>query len=229
MHPRAVLFDLDGTLLYTVGDIANAMNRVLRSHGYEPKPESEYVSLVGWGIHRLAELSIPEEDRTEERIDQYAQEVVDAYHAEPTATTRAYDGIEPLLDELGERKVPCAALSNKLDSLTRIIVDRTLGMHRFRIVQGSLAGVPKKPDPTSALDIASQLEVDPAACLFVGDTAIDVETARNAGISSCAVTWGYRPIEELREARPDYIIDSAEEILDILDNSKAASTTGGAR
>lgn len=228
MHPRAVLFDLDGTLLYTIGDIANAMNRVLEAHGHVPKSEAEYTGLVGWGIKRLAELSIPEGERTEERIAQYAGEVVDAYHAEPTVATTVYDGIESLLDELKERKIPCAALSNKLDSLTRVIVDRMLDMDRFRVVQGALAGVPNKPDPTSALEIARKINVDAAACLFVGDTPIDVETARNAGMPSCAVTWGYRPVEELREAKPDFLIDRPAEVLEIIDELKAASTIGGA-
>jgi phosphoglycolate phosphatase len=232
MQLRAVLFDLDGTLLYTIGDIANAINRVLLAHGREPKTEEEYRSLVGWGIQRLVESCLPEEERTEERVSQYSREVVDAYHAEPTVRTEVYPGIEQVLDELNKRSVPCAALSNKLDSLTRVIIDTVLGLHRFRVVQGALAGVPKKPDPTAALDIVQKLQIAPEHCLFVGDTAIDMETARNAGMPACAVTWGYRPRPELEDARPDWLIERPEEILSILDNPKSdnpktASPTGG--
>lgn len=229
MQARAVLFDLDGTLLYTLGDIAGAANRVLESHGREPKPVESYRRMVGSGLRRLIEHCIPEEDHDEELLSDYTREMIDAYHAEPTATTEPYPGIEELLDTLSERGFVLATLSNKLDSLTRLIVEETLGLDRFRVVQGALAGVPKKPDPGAALEIVSSMAVSPGETLFVGDSSIDMKTAQNAGMQSCAVTWGYRTREELVEAGAGYLVDTPAEILAIFDDTGAASATGGAR
>lgn len=194
---KAVLFDLDGTLLHTLPDIADALNGVLAAHGLPVHGEDDYRSMVGWGIAHVAELAVPTDRRGEVSVAEIGAEMERAYRAHPLSDSRPFDGVAELVEALRETGVPLAVLSNKLHELTVRLVHNTWGEETFTSIHGAKDGVPRKPDPTAARLIASELGVEPHEMLFVGDTAIDMETAQVAGMIPVGVSWGYRDVEEL--------------------------------
>jgi phosphoglycolate phosphatase len=190
---RGVIFDLDGTLVDSLGDIAAAMNRALAARGFPTHPVDSYRSFIGEGVQRLAERVLPpgelgaQSDLLADYQDDYAQHLLE--------TSTLYEGIPAVLDAVSARKLPMAVLSNKPDAPTRRIVESLLGPWKFRAVAGERPGVPRKPNPTAALLLARALEVAPADVAFVGDTLVDVSTARAAGMRPLGVLWGFRPGE----------------------------------
>jgi len=217
MTSQAIIFDLDGTLLDTIADIGGAMNRVLERHNLPSHPMVRYRELVGWGVQTLVERCIPADRRTPEVVKQCTDEMKKEYGSNPVVSTTPYEGIPSLLTELEKRGTRFAILSNKLDPLVQTIVSRLLGRWNFSHVQGQTAGFPQKPDPSSALHVAQLLERKPDDVIYVGDTAIDMETARAAGMYAVGVSWGFREITELHDAGSHVIINSPDELLEILD------------
>ncbi len=219
MQYSGIIFDLDGTLLDTLADIARAMNRVLRSHGFAEREVPEYRSMVGWGLEELTRRALPAEHtegsgrQNNGLVAQCYQEVVSAYAAAPVVETEPFDGVPEVLRELHEAGVPLAVLSNKHDELVTTIVAQTLGLQCFRVVGGARDGVPKKPHQEAAHRIARELGVAPEETVFVGDSGVDIETARRAGMIAAAVTWGIAPREELKSAGPDILLEQPTEIL----------------
>lgn len=188
-----MIFDLDGTLVDSLGDIAAAMNHTLAARGFPVHPVDAYRSFIGEGVRKLAERAMPPGS------DQARESVVAAYEAEYARTlpgsSTLYSGIPALLDALREASVPMAVLSNKPDAPTRRIVEALLWAWPFRAVAGERPGVPRKPDPAGALSLARALDRPPAEVMFVGDTLIDVATARAAGMRPVGVLWGFRAQE----------------------------------
>lgn len=213
--PRAVIFDLDGTLVDSVGDIAAAMNAVLVARGLPTHAEAAYRGMLGWGMRRLVERALPDADPDPTTLETVLAAMQEAYGRRPLVLTRPYPGIPELLDDLDRRGVPAAVLSNKPDGLTQVVVEG-LFPGRFRRVQGDRAGVPRKPDPSAARSICEGLGVPPAEVLLVGDTAVDMETARNAGTAGAGALWGYRPAEELRRAGAGALLAHPSEVLALL-------------
>lgn len=193
--PAGVIFDLDGTLADSLGDIASAMNRTLRAQGFPEHPVEAYRTFVGEGVRRLAERALPPgtEDRREAFLaayqTDYAEHLLDA--------TGLFPGIPALLDALAAAGVPVAVLSNKPDGSTGRLVDALCGRWAFREVMGERPGVPRKPDPAAALALADALAAPPERVAFVGDTEVDILTARSAGMRPLGVLWGFRPAEIL--------------------------------
>jgi len=216
VKPQAVLFDLDGTLVDTIRDIAICMNRVLRRHGEEERDLATYRRSVGWGIRALVERLIPAHRATDAYIRELAVEMRREYNAHPVMESEAYREVAELLPSLWDAGVPTAVLSNKADEITQQVVNTLFPGHAFRLVSGAVDGVPKKPDPGSALRISGELGIPAAEWAFVGDTAIDMETAERAGMRPIGVSWGFRSVAELEAAGAELIVRDGLEILSLL-------------
>jgi phosphoglycolate phosphatase len=216
MPIHAVIFDLDGTLLDTLEDIAVAFNRALRSEGLPAVSVGECRRRVGWGLRELVRRTVPEDPRDRDLHDRIMDQFVAAYRRYPAVHTRAYPGVQTLLTRLGNATIKTAVLSNKPDDLVQVVVREILGYHRFDCVLGARPDRPLKPDPASTREILRTLAVSPEECLFVGDSDVDIRTARNAGCVPVGVGWGFRDEDLLREAGAVHICYSTNEIRELL-------------
>lgn len=216
MNTRLVIFDLDGTLLDTIGDLAVACNTVLALRGLPQHSYAEYCGFVGNGIMRLVERALPEPLRTPENVALARADFVRYYTEHINTYTRPYKGIPALLAELTRRGVRLAVASNKFQAGTEKLVARFFPDIRFAAVLGQREGVPLKPDPAVAEEILALTGIARREALFVGDSGIDILTAKAAGIRSAGVAWGFRARAELEEAGADHIVERAEELLAIL-------------
>jgi phosphoglycolate phosphatase len=217
MRSRALIFDLDGTLLDSLADIGESMNSVLASMGLPTHPLSDYRAFVGDGVTMLATRALPEGRRDDASLAACLAGMREIYAGRATSKTRPYDGIPALLDALAKAGLPMAVVSNKPHDLTCRLVSQLLGRWRFGAVFGERAGVPRKPDPASALEAASCLGVAPADVLYVGDTATDMATATAAGMRPLGVSWGFRGEDELRAAGAFAIAARPADVLEALD------------
>ena len=209
-----VIFDLDGTLVDSLGDLADSMNAALECMGFPTHPTESYRLFVGDGVVTLARRAVPPAMADEATIDEAVRRMRDEYARRWTDSTRPFPGVAELLAELRRRGRKTAVLSNKPDFATREIVRLLFGGFPFQTVRGATPDHPLKPDPTAALAICSDLGVDPSRALYVGDTDVDMETGRRAGMLTVGVTWGFRGVEELRNAGADRIIDHPLELLE---------------
>jgi phosphoglycolate phosphatase len=212
--PRAVLFDFDGTLVDTVRDIAAGANHALAAQGLPIRDEAYYREAVGDGAPVLIGRVVPE-DR-QEMVPAVLDGFREYYPQHMFDTSRPYEGVRSLLAELAERHVPMAVLSNKPEEMTQAMVARLLIDVPFVAVWGQVAHRPKKPDPTAALALAAALGVPPADCMLVGDTSVDMKTARRAGMRAIGVPWGFRPVEELMQTGAHLVIDQPADILELV-------------
>ncbi len=213
---QAAIFDLDGTLVNSVADLANAMNHVLHTNNFPTHEVQAYNYFAGNGIRKLVERALPETARSAELIPHFHRQMLERYNAHCTDLTRPYDGIVELLDFLKKTDLKLCVLSNKIDCLAQKIVATLFAPNTFDWVQGALPNIPHKPDPTSALAIAQRLEIPTSKFLYLGDTNVDMATARNAGMTAVGCTWGFRPREELAQAGADLIIDHPKDLIKIL-------------
>jgi phosphoglycolate phosphatase len=209
---QAVIFDLDGTLADSLRDLGEAMNRALADAGKPTHPLEAYRHFVGEGVDVMVARAAAPEVRPEVLrgiIDGYRRHygLIDHAHTQP------YEGIPALLDALTAAKVPMAVLSNKRDDFTKLLVKQRFGSWRFAEVRGEREGVPRKPDPTAAFEVALALNVLPANICFVGDTAIDMKTAVNAGMQRVGCSWGFRDRAELLGAGAQRVIAHPMELL----------------
>jgi len=216
---KAVIFDLDGTVADTLDDIVKALNTCLESMGERAQPRNAYPLMIGDGLpvlcRRVLEACSGSPPGTE-AIEELGRRVV-AYYAEHLLdNTRLFPGIEGLLSGLHAAGIPLAVLSNKPDRHTRRIVEALTPPGLFQVVFGHRDGLPRKPDPAGALDIARQLGVEPGHCFFIGDSDVDIQTARAAGMRSIGVLWGFRGREELEAAGAEFIVGEPGEIGKIL-------------
>lgn len=216
MPVRAVIFDLDGTLLDTLEDITEALNTTLRNAGYKPISTTQCRARIGWGMRELVRRALPDGTADEDGLDELAGRVGEQYRRNPVVHTRPYPGVHALLTDIRNATIKTAILSNKPDELVQVITERTLGDHRFESVRGRRPGTPHKPDPATTREILDLLGVAPGECLFVGDSAIDIHTARSAGCIPVGVAWGFRDVEELQDAGATHICYSTTEIRELL-------------
>ncbi|MBD5340174.1 MAG: HAD family hydrolase [Bacteroides sp.] len=208
-----VIFDLDGTLLNTIADLGDACNYALRSMGYSEHALSTYNYMVGNGVRKLIERAEP--DANPETIDRLLELFREYYDNHCTDNTKPYPGIPELLQTLTEKGIGIAVTSNKYQAATEKIVRHFFPEIPFVAILGQVPERPTKPDPSIVFAVLSEHPTPKSAVLYVGDSAVDMETARRACIESVGVSWGFRPISELRGAYADHIVSSAEEILDI--------------
>lgn len=213
MSHRAVIFDLDGTLIDSLADIGLAANSVLESFGLPLHPLARYKDFIGEGVGRLFQRALPEDHRTDEWVTRSGAAFQSAYANRWNQKTVLYAGISDLLDALRARQIPMAVLSNKPDAFTRKCVDWFLAPWNFAAVAGEKPPTPRKPDPQGALLIAQTLQVDPHEVLYLGDTPVDMETARRAGMTALGVAWGFRPAAELTESGAEAVISVPLEAL----------------
>lgn len=216
MKYRAVLFDLDGTLLNTLQDVADAVNYGLASLHFPLHPIAAYKTFIGEGRDVLVRRALPAENRDDVTI-QKVLERVNAYYAIHWAdNTAPYAGIPELLNTLTAKGIKIAVLSNKADDLTNICVTKLLSRWRFSLVAGSKPTVPNKPDPTSALLIAKELEIQAAEFIYLGDSDIDMQTANGAGMYALGAGWGFRSTPELLGAGAKAVLKHPGELLQYL-------------
>jgi phosphoglycolate phosphatase len=208
---QALIFDLDGTLADSLADIADAMNGALAARGLPTHPLDAFRTMVGEGAEVLAQRALPPGASLPVKtlVDEYRSH----YERQAHSRSHAYPGVEAMLAALVERRVKLAVLSNKRDDFTKDLVARRFSGVPFVDVRGERDGVPRKPNPIAALELALALNVLPARIGFVGDTPIDVGTARAAGMSSIGVTWGFRSRAELLAAGSRVIVDTPAELL----------------
>ena len=216
MKYRAVLFDLDGTLLNTLQDVADAVNYGLASLHFPLHPIAAYKTFIGEGRDVLVRRALPAENRDDVTI-QKVLERVNAYYAIHWAdNTAPYAGIPELLNTLTAKGIKIAVLSNKADDLTNICVTKLLSRWRFSLVAGSKPTVPNKPDPTTALLIAKELEIQAAEFIYLGDSDIDMQTANGAGMYALGAGWGFRSTPELLGAGAKAVLKHPGELLQYL-------------
>ena len=210
---KLVIFDLDGTLLNSIEDLAVAANYALGECGYPLHDVCEYPHFVGNGISKLIERALPEEYRSAQEIVRVMQVFMPYYDAHNTDYTCAYEGVENLLDTLHKRGVMLAVASNKYHSATCDIVKHYFPNIPFVAVLGQRDDVPKKPHPAIVHEILATSQVEAHEVLYVGDSDVDMHTASSAGVESVGVTWGFRTEENLRNAGACHIIHRADELL----------------
>jgi phosphoglycolate phosphatase len=214
MKYRCVIFDCDGTLVDTLQDIAAAMNQSLALNGFPPVPLEKYRDMVGWGIFRLAELALPETARAADVIQAVGNRAEQLMNEQPfeESFSKPYPGIKELLAYLRSRKIAAAVLSNKPDSVLRRLMAELFPQHAFSAVCGLRPDVKPKPDPSSVWELLADIGVNPHEAVFMGDSEIDMETARNAGCYPLGVSWGFRSRQKLETAGAARIIDTPEEL-----------------
>lgn len=209
---QLVIFDLDGTLLDTVADLAGATNQALARCGYPTHPVEAYYQFVGNGINKLFARALPAEHSTEEEVMRIRALFVPYYNEHNADCSRPYPGVVELLAALQERGVKLAVASNKYHEATLKLVRHFFPDIRFASIYGQREGVPIKPAPDVVYDILRDTGVAPEQVLYVGDSGVDMLTASNAGVESVGVSWGFRSIEELREHGAVHIIHEASTI-----------------
>ena len=207
MRFEAAIFDLDGTLIDTLEDLSDALNRVLRRHGYPTRGYGECRRLIGHGIRQLVTDALPAVARAEATIDACCEEMLTDYGAHCLVKTRPYDGVDELVRRLRERRLPLAVYSNKADVFTQRLVTALFPAGAFVVVRGAGPDLPLKPDPRGALLVARRLAAEPAATAYVGDSGIDMTTATRAGMIAVGVTWGFRSREELLDNGAVVLLD----------------------
>lgn len=215
MKFKAVIFDLDGTLVDSVADISDAMNQVLERYDYPTFTYEEYKIFIGHGLKNLAEKVIPAPDKTEQLVDEVFKAMLEVYKANCVVKTKPYPDILSLLNQLAETDLNLSVFSNKADALTKEIA-MTLLPDCFDFVLGLTDETLKKPNPFKALEIAKAYNCETSDILFVGDTNVDMQTANNANMHGVGVTWGFRTKTELEANGARYVIDSPLELLDVL-------------
>lgn len=210
---KAVLFDLDGTLLNTLEDIADSMNAALAMHGFPGHDLTTYKILVGDGMDVLTQRALPEARRDEATVEKCLAGMRSEYGRRWAVKTHLYAGMAELLDGLTARKVRMAVLSNKPDDFTKAMVAKLLPRWRFECVYGARAGVAKKPDPGPAIEVAREMGLSPGEFLYLGDTNIDMRTAVGAGMHALGAVWGFRPAKELAESGAKALVEKPLDVL----------------
>jgi phosphoglycolate phosphatase len=216
MSYNAVIFDLDGTLLDTLDDLADSMNAALAEAGFTTHPTEAYKTFVGDGMDKLARRTLPPESRTDTQAAKMLAAMREKYAIHWADKTKPYPGICEMLSALEKHGLKMNILSNKPDDFTKLCVDRFLGDYKFDIIQGVADDCPPKPDPTGAKNISQRLELAVENILYLGDTNTDMLTANAAGMHAVGVTWGFRSAEELKANGAKTLIDHPSKLLNLL-------------
>ncbi|MCP5536019.1 MAG: HAD hydrolase-like protein [Akkermansiaceae bacterium] len=215
---HAVIFDLDGTLIHSLPGLTASVNRVLENNGLPTHPESSVRRFIGNGIIKLVERAVPD-NFDSKKIQPLAKEMSNDYATTWKLGSTPYPGVTETLQTLLDWDIPIAVFSNKPHIFCQQMTDFLFPTITFSSVIGQREGVPVKPDPSGALDLAHSLGVEPGDIAFVGDSTIDLATARNAGMLSIAATWGYHDIPALEAESPDHRIGTMSELLHLFERN----------
>lgn len=214
---KAVIFDLDGTLLDSLIDLANSANRILEKHNLPVHPVERYKNFIGDGTLKLVERFLPEQERTAEKIQAIVPEFKSDYSETCDLYSKPFDGISEMLEKLKQKNIKTAILSNKPHELTLRCTNKLLPTELFDIIRGHIEDVPRKPDPQSALQLIQELGVSREETVFVGDMEMDINTALNAGFKAVGVDWGFRTKEELLNLGAEVVISRPGQLFEILE------------
>ena len=224
MKYKGVIFDLDGTVADTGGDLSEAINLTLESFGFERKTREEILRYINYGARKFVDGCLPDEVKNspdyESFLDVAFNRYINFYAEHCFERTHLYGGIAELVRTLRENNIKMCVLSNKQDDMTKKIVTSLLSGDYFIEILGGSERFPHKPNPGSALYLAGRMEIRPCEILYVGDSDVDMNTANNAGMFPLGVTWGYRPESVLTEAGAKKIANSPGEILDFILHNK---------
>lgn len=219
---KLAIFDLDGTLLNTIADLAAAANHALTKCGFPIHSPEAYPFFVGNGVKRLLERVLPEDARTPANADRMMHRFREYYGEHLTDNTLPYPGIDELLTALRERGFNIAVASNKYQHAVDRLIAHFFPNQHWAAIEGQKDGVPTKPDPSIVFEILGKCPTPKRNVLYIGDSGIDMVTASRAGVTSIGVTWGFRPVKELRDTYADHIVNSPDEILPIADSLPTA-------
>ncbi|MDE5799538.1 MAG: HAD family hydrolase [Paramuribaculum sp.] len=211
-----VIFDLDGTLLNTIADLAQATNYALEQTGFPPHATAAYPYFVGNGVRRLMERVLPEDMRSDENVDRLLEHFRSYYDTHLYTHTQPYPGIPELLRELRARGISVAVASNKYQGAVERLIAHFFPDIEWAAVRGQNEGIPVKPDPSIVFEILYKHPTPKHDVIYVGDSGVDIITARRAGVTAVGVTWGFRPESELRDNYADYIAATPEAVLGIV-------------
>lgn len=220
MEFKAVIFDLDGTLLDTLDDIADAANRGLEAAGLPVHSVDSYRYFVGDGLLGLIQRILPADKRDEEHVRRLIMAFREDYARNWQVKTGLYDGIAPLLNTLQEKSIKLSVLSNKPHEFTVVCVQHFLKDWTFQVVLGHREGCPRKPDPSGGFEIADRLAVRPEEILYLGDTATDMQTAHAAGMLPVGALWGFRTEKELLDSGAQHLVSHPLEVLDLFSGNE---------
>lgn len=210
---KAVLFDMDGTLVDSVGDLAAATNHALALHGYEQRPAELYGGFAGSGVYVMIERALKPTVVSDEVLHEIRDDFFKYYTDHCTVNTTVYDGVAELVAKLKAAGIKVGCITNKVEPIAKDIINHFFG--GMDVVYGQTDGVPNKPNPLLTLRALDDLGIKPDECLFVGDTDVDMQTAANSGCSSVGVLWGYRTREVLQAAGAKFIAKTADEVFEI--------------
>lgn len=213
---KLVIFDLDGTLLNTIADLAAATNYALTQFGYPTHTTDAYRFFVGNGINKLFERALPETARTPENVLRIRSKFVPYYNVHNADLSRPYPGIENLLNLLQQHHIQIAVASNKYQEATAKLIGQYFPNIHFTAVYGQRDNVPTKPDPQVVNEIIQLAGVCKEKVVYIGDSGVDMQTGLNAQVTTIGVCWGFRPKSELQEFHPDYLAEKPEEIAQFL-------------
>ncbi len=214
MNTRAIIFDLDGTLINTVSDLAASMNHGLKSLGHPARTEDECMKMIGNGVKLFAQRALPPDHP--EDLEKLLTLMKEHYQAHCCDNSSVYPGIADLIDQLSQKGVKLGVLTNKPDKMATRVVEHYFGKGTFDAIFGVKESRKIKPDPAGVNEMLQRFQAPPEQCLFAGDSDVDIITARGANIPSIAVTWGFRPRQILEKEAPSHIVDTPAEILSLI-------------
>lgn len=212
---KVAIFDLDGTLLNTIDDLANACNYALSKFSFPTHESEKYKTFIGNGLYKLVERALPLENRDNETVNMVLDVFNKYYNEHMMDMTRPYNGVMDLLDHLIDEGIGLAVVSNKKHDFTLEIIHKYFS-DRFKLVLGLRENYKAKPDPTSLLEVINEFGISKEECIYIGDSNVDIRTARNAGVKSIGVSWGFRGGEELLKEGADYLVNNVEELKEII-------------
>ncbi|WP_343208948.1 HAD family hydrolase [Anaerolentibacter hominis] len=213
---KGIIFDLDGTLLNTIADLSDSVNAVLDEYDYPGFTYDQYKLKIGKGFRNLLENSFPEGLWDDKLIDEALEKFLSIYDKNYMNKTAPYEGIDRMLDELAARNIQVGVNSNKRTDYTNDLIHKFFCRIPFVEIFGEREGIPKKPDPAAALEIAGLMGLKPEEVLYIGDSKTDMVTGKNAGMDTVGVLWGFRDFKELSENGATYIAGTVQDILDIV-------------
>ncbi|MDF2522653.1 MAG: HAD-superfamily hydrolase, subfamily variant 3 [Clostridiales bacterium] len=213
---KAVIFDLDGTLLNTIDDLMDSVNYVLSGKGFPTHDSEKYKYFIGDGMANLVRRALPQNIQDDALVEDCFLAARDEYRRRWADKSKPYNGIPELLDRLTQAGIKMSVLSNKPDEFTKLIMNELFPRWKFEIVFGERNGIPRKPNPSGALEISSQLQINPQEFLYLGDTNTDMMTANAAGMYAVGVLWGFRKADELLESGAKTLIDKPLDLVKML-------------